>query len=155
MKRLLFLIILQLCVSLCIMAQQERKKFNPEEFRAKLEQFITEKAEFTSAEAQTFFPIFHQMKEEQRNLQKEIFTLKRIPKDATPSEKDFANKVQRICELNVKMAQIQESYYKKLSKAVPAQKVYKAMLAEDNYHLMMLRQFDQRRKRDNNQHPKK
>jgi hypothetical protein len=129
--------------------QQERWKFNPEEFRAKLEEFITKKAEFTSAEAQTFFPIFHQMKEEQRNLQKEIFTLKRIPKDANPSEKDYTNKIQRICELNTKMAEVQESYYKKLYKAVPAQKVYKAMLAEDIYHRMMLRQFDQRRKSNN------
>jgi hypothetical protein len=129
--------------------QQERWKFNPEEFRAKLEEFITKKAEFTSAEAQTFFPIFHQMKEEQRNLQKEIFTLKRIPKDANPSEKDYTNKIQRICELNTKMAEVQESYYKKMYKAVPAQKVYKAMLAEDIYHRMMLRQFDQRRKSNN------
>lgn len=152
MKRIFILIIIQLCTSLCTMAQQqERWKFNPEEFRAKLEEFITKKAEFTSAEAQTFFPIFHQMKEEQRNLQKEIFTLKRIPKDANPSEKDYTNKIQRICELNTKMAEVQENYYKKLYKAVPAQKVYKAMLAEDIYHRMMLRQFDQRR-RSNNHH---
>jgi len=149
MKRIFILIIIQLCTNLCTMAQQERWKFNPEEFRAKLEEFITKKAEFTSAEAQTFFPIFHQMKEEQRNLQKEIFTLKRIPKDAKPSEKEYTNKIQRICELNVKMAQIQENYYKKLYKAVPAEKVYKAMLAEDIYHRMMLRQFDQRRRNDN------
>ena len=149
MKRIFILIIIQLCTNLCTMAQQERWKFNPEEFRAKLEEFITKKAEFTSAEAQTFFPIFHQMKEEQRNLQKEIFTLKRIPKDAKPSEKEYTNKIQRICELNVKMAQIQENYYKKLYKAVPAEKVYKAMLAEDIYHRMMLSQFDQRRRNDN------
>ena len=135
------------------MAQHERWKFNPEEFRAKMEEFITQKAEFTNTEAQTFFPIFFKMKEEQRNLQKEIFTLKRIPKDACPSEKEYANKIQRICELNVKMAEIQESYYKKLSKAVPAQKVYKALLAEDIYHRMMLQQFNQRKRR-NNQHPK-
>ena len=135
------------------MGQQEKWKFNPEEFRAKLEEFITKKAEFTSAEAQTFFPIFHQMKEEQRTLQKEIFSLKRIPKDATPSEKEYTNKIQRICELNIKIAQIQENYYKKLYKVVPAQKVYKAMIAEDIYHRMMLRQFDQRKR--NNNHPKK
>ena len=153
MKRLLIIIIFQFCASLSIMAQPEKGKFNPEEFRAKLEEFITQKAEFTSTEAQTFFPIFHKMKEEQRTLQREIFTLKRIPKEASPSEKEYANKIQKICELNTKMAQIQEDYYKKLSKAVPAQKVYKAMLAEDIYHRMMLRQFNQRRR--NNNHPKR
>ena len=149
MKKIFILITIQLCASLCTMAQHERWKFNPEEFRAKLEEFITKKAEFTSTEAQSFFPIFHQMKEEQRKLQKEIFTLKRIPKDVSPTEKEYSNKIQQICELNTKMAQVQENYYKKLSKAVPAQKVYKAMLAEDIYQRMMLRQFDQRRRNDN------
>ena len=149
MKKIFILITIQLCASLCNMAHHERWKFNPEEFRAQLEEFITKKAEFTSTEAQSFFPIFHQMKEEQRKLQKEIFTLKRIPKDVSPTEKEYSNKIQQICELNTKMAQVQENYYKKLSKAVPAQKVYKAMLAEDIYHRMMLRQFDQRRRNDN------
>ena len=152
MKKIFLLILFQFCAGTLIMAQQEKWKFNPEEYRAKLEEFITQKAEFTSTEAQAFFPIFHQMKEEQRNLQKEIFTLKRIPKDTTPSEKEYTNKIQRICELNTKIAQIQENYYKKLYKVVPAQKVYKAMIAEDIYHRMMLRQFDQRRR---NNHQKK
>ena len=148
MKKLFILILFQLCAGFSLMAQHERWKFNPEEFRAKLEEFITREAGFTTAEAQAFYPVFHKMKEEQRNLQKEIFTLKRIPMDDNPSEKDYANKIQRICELNTRMAQIQETYYKKLAKTVPAQKVYKTMLAEDVYHRKMLRQFNGRR-RDN------
>ena len=149
MKKSLLFILFLLCTTLTVQAQPERGKFNPEEFRAKLEEFITRKADFTNTEAQTFFPIFHKMKEEQRTLQTEMFKLKRNRSEENSlSEKDYANKIQRICELNTKMAEIQESYYKKMYKAVPAQKVYKAMLAEDAFHRMMLRQFDQRR-RDN------
>ena len=85
------------------------------------------------------------MKEEQRNLQKEIFKIKRNTQEEA-SEKDYAGKIDRICEINTKMTQIQTSYYKKMYKVVPAQKVYKAMLAEDAFHRMMLRQLDQRRK---------
>jgi len=148
MKKSFIFILFMFCITFIMQAQPEKGKFNPEEFRAKLEEFIIKKAEFTTTEAQAFFPIFHKMKEEQRTLQTEIFKLKRIPKEETPSEKDYANKIQRISELNIKMAQIQESYYKKMYKAVPAQKVYKAMLAEDIFHRMMLRQFNQKR-RDN------
>ncbi len=149
MKKSLLFILFLLCTTLTVQAQPERGKFNPEEFRAKLEEFITRKADLTNTEAQTFFPIFHKMKEEQRTLQTEMFKLKRNRSEENNlSEKDYANKIQRICELNTKMAEIQESYYKKMYKAVPAQKVYKAMLAEDAFHRMMLRQFDQRR-RDN------
>lgn len=145
MKRINVFIIFLLCSCLYILAQQERGKFNPEEFRAQLEEFISKRAEFNNAEAQAFFPIFHEMKEEQRNLQKEIFKIKRNTQEEA-SEKDYAGKIDRICEINTKMTQIQTSYYKKMYKVVPAQKVYKAMLAEDAFHRMMLRQLDQRRK---------
>ena len=145
MKRINVFIIFLLCSCLYILAQQERGKFNPEAFRAQLEEFISKRAEFNNAEAQAFFPIFHEMKEEQRNLQKEIFKIK-INTQEEASEKDYAGKIDRICEINTKMTQIQTSYYKKMYKVVPAQKVYKAMLAEDAFHRMMLRQLDQRRK---------
>ena len=145
MKRINVFIIFLLCSCLYILAQQERGKFNPEAFRAQLEEFISKRAEFNNAEAQAFFPIFHEMKEEQRNLQKEIFKIKRNTQEEA-SEKDYAGKIDRICEINTKMTQIQTSYYKKMYKVVPAQKVYKAMLAEDAFHRMMLRQLDQRRK---------
>lgn len=145
MKRINVFIIFLLCSCLYILAQQERGKFNPEVFRAQLEEFISKRAEFNNAEAQAFFPIFHEMKEEQRNLQKEIFKIKRNTQEEA-SEKDYAGKIDRICEINTKMTQIQTSYYKKMYKVVPAQKVYKAMLAEDAFHRMMLRQLDQRRK---------
>ena len=149
MKKSILFILFMLCTTLVMQAQPERGKFNPEEFRAKLEEFITKKADLSNTEAQAFFPIFHKMKEEQRTLQTEIFKLKRnSPEENNLSEKDYANKIQRISELNIKMAQVQESYYTKMYKAVPAQKVYKAMLAEDIFHRMMLRQMDQRR-RDN------
>ena len=82
MKKSLSFILFLLFSTLYMTAQQEKGKFNPEEFRAKLEEFIIQKAEFNTEEAQVFFPIFHKMKEEQRGLQKEIFALKRIPKDA-------------------------------------------------------------------------
>lgn len=145
MKRINVFIIFLLCSCLYILAQQERGKFNPEVFRAQLEEFISKRAEFNNAEAQAFFSIFHEMKEEQRNLQKEIFKIKRNTQEEA-SEKDYAGKIDRICEINTKMTQIQTSYYKKMYKVVPAQKVYKAMLAEDAFHRMMLRQLDQRRK---------
>lgn len=154
MKKTFLFIILLLCSNISMLAQQqhENRHFNPEEFRAKLEDFIGRKAGFSSAEAQAFFPIFHQMKEEQRNLQKEIFKLKRNNPEENLPEKEYSDRIQRICDLNTKMTEIQGTYYKKLYKVVPAQKVYKAMLAEDYFHRMMLRQLDQRRK---NPHHKK
>ena len=73
MKKSILFILFMLCTTLVMQAQPERGKFNPEEFRAKLEEFITKKTDLSNTEAQAFFPIFHKMKEEQRTLQTEIF----------------------------------------------------------------------------------
>ena len=65
---------------LTMMAQpQQRGKFNPEMYKAKLESYITGEAGFTPAEAQAFYPIYHEMKDKQRQLQRRIFWLKKNP----------------------------------------------------------------------------
>lgn len=121
--------------------QQGRGKFNPEEFKAKLENFVTQEAGFTPSEAQAFFPIYHEMKGKQRVLQHKIFKLK---KDAPPSdadEKDFAIAIQKIKDMGVEMASLEVTYYKKMCNAVSPRKVYAAMQAEDRFHRMMLEEF--------------
>jgi len=140
---LLLITLLTLSTSLCAQQQQQQGKFNPQEFRAKLEAYISDKAGFTAADAQAFFPIFHEMKDKQHQLQGQIFQIKKDRPGNDAQDKDFANKVMQINKLKVEMAQLEESYYKKLCKLLPSPKVYKAMLAEDMFHRDMLRNFNQ------------
>ena len=66
MKKTLMLFSL-LVFSITMMAQQNgRGKFNPEEFKAKLESYVTAEVGFTQAEAQAFYPIFFEMKGKHR-----------------------------------------------------------------------------------------
>ena len=77
MKKTLLLLFSLIAFSLAATAQQpQRGKFNPEEFKAKLESFITQEANLTPAEAQAFFPIYHEMKGKQRGIQHKIFRMK-------------------------------------------------------------------------------
>lgn len=135
------LLICTLALSTILAAQPRREKFNPEEFKAKLENFITTKAGFTSAEAQAFYPTYHEMKDKQRKLQREIFQLKKDAPNNNASDKDFTLVIQKITDLEVEMASIKVTYYKKMCENVSPRKVYAAMQAEDKFHREMLEGF--------------
>ena len=141
------LLICALALSTALAAQPHRGKFNPEEFKARLENFITAETGFTPAEAQAFYPIYHEMKEKQRNLQREIFRLKKNAPDSNASDKDFALVIQKIKDLGAEMAGLEVTYYKKMCKAVSPRKVYAAMQAEDKFHRKMLEGFGRNNQR--------
>ena len=42
-------------------------------------------------------------------------------------------------KLNIELRQIEQSYHQKMMKAVPAKKVYDAIMAESNFHRRMMR----------------
>ena len=125
-------------------AQPKGERFSPEQFRVHLEGYISHDAGLTAREGKAFFPLFHEMKEKQHKLQDKIFRLKRNGPASNASDKDFATAVLNIKSLEVKKAELEEQYYKKMCKAIPARKVYLAMKAEDRFHRKMLRDFKRR-----------
>lgn len=137
MKKIAIILLLAFIAGAMALAQEGQKHFNPEEFRARLEAFITSEAGFTDDEAQTFYPIYHEMKNKQRNIQYRIFKIKKENCKAE-GEKDYIDIIKTINCLNKRKAHIQEQYYQKMCEAVPAQKVFKAMLAEDRFHRQAL-----------------
>jgi len=150
MKKIILTLLLLLApcsLSLVLAQAQQRGKFNPEEFKAKLESYVTEVAGFTQAEAQAFFPVYFEMKSKQRKLQRNIFWLKKNAPAEGASDRDFARVIQKTKDLGVEMAQLEVTYYKKMCSAVSPHKVYLAMLAEDKFHREMLEGFDHGRNR--------
>ena len=137
-----------LMASLSASAQMHKeKRISPEEFRAKTEAFIGSKAGFTAEEAQKFFPIYHEMKGKQWKIMQEVGKLKQQKPGFTSTDKEYAAIVSEIKDLNVQIAQIEETYYKRMCKAVPAQKVFMAMQAEDDFHRQALSRFNHDRRR--------
>jgi len=155
MKKIVFTLLLLFAscsLSFMMAQQQQRGKFNPEMYKAQLESYITDEAGFTPAEAQAFYPIYHEMKDKQRQLQRRIFWLKKNPPAANADDKDFAITIQKITDLNVEMAQLEVNYYKKMCSVVSPRKVYVAMQAEDRFHRNMLEEFGREKPRPKGQH---
>ena len=131
-----------LLLTLPVLAQNDKRpRFNPEEFRVKLEGFIAQRACLSQSEREKVFPIYHEMKEKQRNLQKQEHQLKYKSLKAESPEKDYQDALVKITELHIEGAKIESVYYKKMCKVISPKKVYGIILAEDAFHREMLQKF--------------
>lgn len=137
MKRITsIIIVLTLLLAVPAIAQEnKRPRFNPEEFNMRMKAFIAQKACLTPEESEKVFPIYLKMKEKQRELKHKEIKLK---KQNPSSEKECLNTLDQITDLHEQFADIEEDYYKKMCKVIPARKVYNIILAEDAFHREML-----------------
>ena len=136
------IVIIMMAMLTSAIAQPKGERFSPKEFRAHLEEFISKEAGLTASEGKAIFPIFHEMKEKQFKAQDKIFRLKRNGPASNASDKEFANAIQKIKNLEVEKAETEEEYYKKMCKVIPARKVFLVMQAEDKFHRRMLNNFN-------------
>ena len=100
--------------------------------------------QFMAQPPKAFFPIFHELHDKQRGINWQIRELKKRSLPAHSTDKDYYNLIKEINKLKIESAELEDVYYKKMCKAVPARKVHEAMQAEDRFHRRMLRKFSNR-----------
>ena len=111
-------------------------QFDPQKFQQMVEQTLTKAGGLTTAEAEAFFPLYNEMRAKQREIGRQIHDLKQ----STPtSSKAYADTILRIKKLQLEMAELEQEYYKRILRKVSAEKVFKMMQAEDDFHRRMVR----------------
>ncbi len=140
-KTTLLLLTLVLAFTGAMAQNQGPQRFNPDEFRARLEEHITREAKLSKAEADKFFPIYREMKDKQRKVAMQAMELKRKHPASDATDKDYLNVVNKIASLDAQVASIEAEYYKKLCKVVSPKKVYAAILADDDFSRRMVQHF--------------
>ena len=136
MKQTVIILILQLFMVVSVSAQGGQQKFSPEKFDADMEKFVTEQAKLTQQEADKFFPLFREMHQKQRAVYHKI---RQATKQQPADDKACETTLKECDKLNIELRQIEQSYHQKMMKAVPAKKVYDAIMAENNFHRRMMR----------------
>lgn len=122
-------------------AQNRPDRFSPQKFVKELEGYIIREAGLSRTEAAAFFPIFHELHNKQRSINWQINELKKRNLPGNATDKDYNNIIRKINKLKVESAELEDTYYRKMCKAVPARKVHAAMKAEDSFHRRMLHRF--------------
>ena len=138
MKKLLVSTVLMLMVVLSVNAE-EQQKFSPEKFQAALEQYITNEAGLTPEESAKFFPLYREMQQKQRVVYNKMRELFKVPSDEASSKRA----IQRRDQLEMELKSIQQTYHNKFLKVVSATKVYKSIIAEDQFHRRAFRNWGQ------------
>lgn len=140
MKKQLLLIVLLAFGWLTELSAQQNgpHNFSPQKFREEMEEYIILSTGMTALDAKNFFPLYHELHDKQRKINKEIMKLKRIHKNENPTEKECKECVERIMELKVESAELEQAYFKKMCKVVSPKKVHAVMIAEDKFYRRML-----------------
>lgn len=137
MKKIL-IIVLAAVLPLMAVAQNPprgERRFDPEKFQKMVEESLTKAAALTPEEAKAFFPIYNEMRKKQREMGQQIHELKKAP---GIDENAYTQTIEKINQMKVDMAKLEQDAYKRLIKAVPAEKVFKVMKAEDDFHRRMV-----------------
>ena len=115
--------------------EKEGRRFDPEQFRKMVEESLTKAASLTPGEAKAFFPLYNEMRQKQREMGEEI---RKIKKEPGSDEKAIAQTVVKINQRKVDMAKLEQDYYNRFLKVIPAEKVFKIIKAEDDFHRRMV-----------------
>ena len=139
MKKLIVFAVFMMMSVLCVNAE-EQQKFSPEKFQAALEQHITTEAGLTEEEAEKFFPLYREMQKKQRAVYNQMRELFKMPTDEASSKQA----IQRRDKLEIELKVILQTYHNKFIKVIPASKVYKTIIAEDQFHRKAFRNWGKR-----------
>lgn len=146
-NKLNLLFIAFLFCGISALAQPPKKHFSPQSFVKDMECFIKREANLSKNEADAFFPIFHEMHEKQRVLNREVMELKKKCLPTEADDKEYQKLVNEVNHLKIESAELENTYYRKMCKVVPAKKVFAAMKAKDKFHRKMLQRIDERKRK--------
>ena len=158
MKRI-GLLFLSIMISVCAIAQNDspqRREFNPEEYWKILQDFVTREAQLTDAEAEGFYPLLREMRNEQRKNNKKAMDIIRSVNEGT-TDAEYGTKVKQLLEIDVQNKQIEENYYKKFHEVMSWEKVFKVRHALYKFDREALNRFrpPHRGQRDNHDNQEK
>ncbi|MCI6618918.1 MAG: hypothetical protein MSD82_08685 [Prevotella sp.] len=128
--------IIALLLSLTVVGQNPRPRFDPAKFQADLEQYITTKAALTPKEAAAFFPLYREM----MNKQRVIFGSRRRYRHVDLNDdKACEEAIAKLDEADIQMKELQRKYHRQFLQVLPARKVLQIIKAEERFHRQAFR----------------
>lgn len=111
-----------------------KSKFDLQSFQHDFEDFVTKRADLTRKEAKAFFPLFHEMKRQQREIYGKIHRAMQCAnrKDKV-SEKDCRRILEEVRRLRKQSFEIEQMYYERFRKVLSDRVLLRVMEAEHKF----------------------
>lgn len=122
------------------------QRLSKEEFRARQQAYITEKAGLTAAEAEDFFPLYFELQDRKHQLNDEAWKLMREGKKEGVTEARYDEIMESVYDARIAADRLEKSYYGKFKKILSSKKIYLVQQAEMRFHRELLRQVGRRKR---------
>ncbi len=120
-------------------------QFSAAEYAQQQREFITRNAELTSDEADAFFPIFNELQQKKRELNRETRRFMREAAGPGATDEQSLKAIDAQAETNIKIAELEKEYLQKFKEVLPATKILKVQNAEEQFNSQMLKDIQQSR----------
>ena len=126
-------------------APNRREQFSPTEYWNQQKAFFTEKAGLTDDEAAAFFPLYNELQQKKRDLNRDIRRIMREAAGPEASQEQSLKAIDAQAETNIKIAELEKEYLQKFKKVLPATKILKVQNAEEQFNSQILKDIQQSR----------
>ena len=106
------------------------QRLSKEEFRARQQAYITEKAGLTAAEAEDFFPLYFELQDRKHQLNDEAWKLMREGKKEGVTEARYDEIMESVYDARIAADRLEKSYYGKFKKILSSKKIYLELLRQ-------------------------
>ena len=120
-------------------------QFSPAEYWKQQKEFFTEKACLTDKEAEAFFPLYNELQQKKREINREIRMIMRQEANAQTSEEQSLKAIDAKADANIKIANLEKEYLQKFKEVLPASKILKVQNAEEQFNSQILKDIQQSR----------
>ena len=126
-------------LTLSVSAQDRRPnpsgQFSPAEYAKQQREFFTRNAELTQEEADAFFPIYNELQQKKREINRQIRMIMRHEGDTLISEEQSLKAIEAKADANIRIAEL----------VLPASKILKVQNAEEQFNSQILKDIQQSR----------
>jgi hypothetical protein len=135
------ILILTLLLSVNVVAQNPEKR---ERIKALKVAFITEKLQLTESEAQKFWPVYNAFEESTHKYRRDFYK-QRNTDVANLSEQEAKTILNGLIKTEKEKHKLKEQFMADLLKILPAKKIIKLKITEDEFNKQMLEQYKKRK----------
>jgi hypothetical protein len=139
MKKILTILFLTIIAIGYGYAQEPHRRMSKEDFKAKQQKFLMQKAGITEEEAAAFFPVYYEMQDKKAAINNKAWESARKGKLKDMSEEQYARMINELAKAKIKADQIELDYIPKFKKIISAKKLFQLQIAEMKFHREMLR----------------
>lgn len=142
MKKIILLVLFSFIGIIFISAQEEgNQKLSPEDFRKKQAAFLTDRAGLTADEATRFFPVYFELQEKKRNINRNAWASVKKARNEKLSEAQYDVLINRLINARISSDKLEKAYIARFKTILSSEKIFKLQAAEMRFHREMLKEF--------------